>query len=94
MNIYVPLYIFTNVKSIFDKITASKRLRELQLINDIADIRRAYKRNEITNVAWVRSEQNVANNFTRRNGNSILNYLKRIGKLSFITERWVYKEDY
>lgn len=93
MKVDLPLYIFTDAKSIFDTITASKRLRELRLMTDIADIRRAYKHNEITNVAWVRSQQNIADNFTRRNGNNILIQTMRTGKLDFTIEQWIYKDD-
>lgn len=93
MRSYVSLYIITDAKSIFDTTTASKRDRELQLMNEIADARRAFKQNEISNLAWMHSEQNVAGNFTRRNGNLTLQNLMRTGKLNFIIEHWVYKED-
>ena len=35
MHIHVPLFLFTDSKSIFDTITASKQLRELRLMNEI-----------------------------------------------------------
>lgn len=92
MNIDIPLYIFTDSKSIFDTITASKRLRELRLMNDIADIRRAYRVNEITNIAWVRSAQNIADNFTRHVGNDILVNAMQTGRLKFVIEQWVFKD--
>ena len=64
MSLHLPLYIFTDSKSIFDKITASKRLREIRLMNEISEIRRAYKSDEITNIAWIRSQHNAADCFT------------------------------
>jgi len=93
MSIDIPLYIFTDAKSIFDTITASKRLRELRLMNEISDVRRAYREREITNVAWIRSEQNIADNLTRSNGNDILRRTMESGKLDFVIEQWVYKDD-
>ena len=57
MKLEIKLYVFTDCESIFDTITASKRFRELRLMNEIADIRRAYRQGEITNVAWIRSEK-------------------------------------
>ena len=87
MKLEIPLYVFTNCKSIFDTITASKRLRELRLMNEIANIRRAYGQGEITNVAWIRSEQNVADNFTRHRGNNILWKSMDNGYLDFIIEQ-------
>lgn len=93
MGIKIPLYVFTDAKSIFDTITASKRLRELRLMNDISEIRRAYRANEIDNVAWIRSEQNIADDLTRLIGNGILFNTLRSGTLNFIIEQWVCKED-
>lgn len=92
MKLDIPLYIFTDSKSIFDTVTACKRLRELRLMNDIADIRRAYRVNEITNIGWARSKQNVADNFTRHVGNDILDKAMRTGRLDFVIEQWVFKE--
>lgn len=93
MHIEMPLYIFTDYKSIFDTITASKRLRELRLMNEIADIRRAYRQSEITNVAWIRSEQNTADNLTRHNGNDISRKSIETGRLEFTIKQWVYKDN-
>lgn len=64
MIIAVPLYIFTEFKSIFDATSASTRLRKLRLMSDIADVCRAYRVNEIVNIGWVCSQQNVADKFT------------------------------
>jgi len=93
MHIDLPLYVFTDCKSIFDTITDSKRLRELRLMNEISDIRRAYRDNEITNVGWIRSEQNIAENLTRLVDNKILRTALETGRLQFTIEQWVYKDD-
>lgn len=93
MKVDVPLCTYTDAKSIFDTITASKLLRELRLMNDISDIRRAYKHNEITNVAWIHLHQNIADNLTRNKGNNILMNTLYLGKLDFTIEQWVCKED-
>lgn len=92
MKIDVPLYIFRGSKSIFDTTTASKRLCELILMNDIADVRRAYRVNEINNIGWVRSKQNVVDNFTRHTGKDILANATRSGRLEFVIEQWVFKK--
>lgn len=92
MEINVPLYIFTDSKSIFYTATDSKRLREQRLLNEIADIRPAYKDDEISNIAWIRSHQNVADNFTSLKGSSILTDILSFGKLHFTIEQCVYKE--
>ena len=81
---------FTDSKSIFDTITASKRMKELRFLNEIADIRRAYKDNEITNVAYIRSEDNIADNLTKFIGNGILRKALETGRLDFTIQEWVY----
>jgi hypothetical protein len=88
----IPLDVFTDWKSIFDTITASKRLRELRLMNEIADIRRANRENEITNSVLVRSEQSIVDSLTRRVGNPLLMHAISTGRLSFHIEQWVYKD--
>lgn len=93
MGIKIPLYVFTDSKSIFDTITASKRLRELRLMNDISEIRREYKVNEIDNVAWIRSAQNIADDLTRLVGNDILLNTLRSGTIHFYIEQWICKDD-
>lgn len=62
-------------------------------MNEIADIRRAYRENEINNVAWIRSQQNVADNLTRYNGNLILRNAMDTGRLDFKIEQWAYKNN-
>lgn len=91
MRINVSFYIFTDSKSIFDTVNRFRRLRELQLMNDIADIRRAYRANETPNIYWVRYKRNSADNFTRHGGNDILDNAMRTGHQDFVIEQWVIK---
>lgn len=93
MGIKLTLYVFTDAKSIFDTITASKGLWELRLMNNISEIRRAYKENKIDDVAWIRSEPNIADDLTRLVGNSILLNTLRSGVLKFVIKQWVCKDD-
>lgn len=83
----LPLYILTESKIIFDTVKASKKLKELHLMNDMSEIGRAYRNNEITNVAWIKISQNIAKNLTRLNGNQILPHAMRTGKLDFKIEK-------
>lgn len=61
----IPLDMLTDSKSIFNTVITSRRLREIRLMNNIAEIRRAYITTKINNVEWVRSEHNYATPFTR-----------------------------
>lgn len=82
--IKTPLYVFTHAESIFDTITASKKLCELHLTNEILEIRCTYKANKIDNVAWICSEQNIADDQTRLLENGILLNTLQSGTLHFI----------
>ncbi len=59
------LYILTDCKSLFDTITKYRRTKELQLMYEISDIRRAYESTEITNIAWIRTDNNIAESLAR-----------------------------
>lgn len=93
MCVHMPLYVFTDSKSVFDTITASKRLKKLRLMNEIAYIRRAYRDNEITNVGWVRSEHNIADSLTRFESNETLRTAMQTEILCFTIQEWVYKDN-
>lgn len=62
-------------------------------MNNISKIRRAYKGNEIDNVDWIGSEQNIADHLTRLAGNGILLTKLHSGTLHFILERRVCRID-
>lgn len=74
MNINLPLYIFTESKSIFDTITASKHLKELRLMNDMSEIRCAYRKHEITNIALVKTFYHATNTIDER---SVMDFVAR-----------------
>ncbi len=69
------LYIFTDSKSLFDTMTRYRSTKELQLMDEISDIRRAYKSTEMTNIAWIRTDHNIADSFTRHTKNYVLQLL-------------------
>lgn len=88
----ILLYIFRDSESISDTATTSKRLHELRLMNDIAEIRRAYRLNDISSIGWVRSYQKIAGKFTRYVENDILDDAMQTGNLEFDIEQWIFKE--
>lgn len=93
MNKKIPLFILTDTKSIFDTLTTSRRLRELRLMNDISEIRRAYRTQEIDNVGWLRPEHNYADPFTRRGRRDMIVDAMKSGRLNIKIEKWIYRED-
>lgn len=64
----------------------------MSLMNDMVDIRQAYRVNEIDNLAWVRSSQNITDHFTRHFGNNTPMNTIRAGHLDFFIEQWVFNE--
>lgn len=60
----IAVDVFTNSKIILDSITALKRLWKQSLVNHISEICRDCKENKIYNVAWIYSEQKVADDLT------------------------------
>lgn len=52
-------------------------------MNDVSEIRRAYKHNKITNAFWIRSQQSNADNHTPNEANNILRNTFHTGKLDF-----------
>ena len=86
--LHVQTVMFTDAKSIFDTITKSRKPRQMRLMNDIADVRRAYRPNEVENIAWIRSKHNIANNLTRRIGNPLLLGTLSTSNLPFDIEEW------
>ena len=85
------LFIFTDCKSLFDTITKYRRTKELQLMYEISDIRRAYESTEITNFAWIRTDHNIADSLTRHSKNYVLQQVLSTGYIQHPIEEWISK---
>lgn len=91
VHIKILLYIFTDSKSILDTVTAFKHLQKMRLTDEMVNARRAYRTNEISNIAWICSSQNIADNFTRAQGKGICRNAMKTSQLRFVNKQWVYK---
>ena len=89
----VPLNMYTDSKSLFDTITKRSQTSEKRLLIDLTAVREAYRRREITNVAWVRSEYNLADAMTKIVKDSILDDVLTSGKLDHPIEQWIVYEE-
>lgn len=76
---------------ILDTIPASQRLRELRLMNDMADMRQAHRANEFTDLEKTESNQKIVDNFTCTHANNILRNAVESARLHFEIEHWVYE---
>lgn len=62
---HIPLQMLTDSHSLFDVITKSSMTSECRLMIDIKDVRDGYENMHISNVGFVRSENNPADAFTK-----------------------------
>lgn len=61
-------------------------------MNEVADFWRTYRNNEIPNVAWVQSNCNITDIFTRDRNNILLETM-RTSNTKFIIEQCVCKDN-
>lgn len=88
-NQHIPLTILTDSKQLFDVVTKASQPTEKRLMIDIAAARQAYTRHDISNVALIASDDNVADAFTKVNASSALTNLLRTGYDHTPVIQWV-----
>ena len=75
----IPLQMFTDSKSLFDVIVKNSTTAERRLMIDIKDVRESYEQLKISNVGFVRSEDNPADALTKAKTCSALNRILSTG---------------
>lgn len=84
----IPLNLFTDKKALFDVISKGSRTSEKRLMLDIACTRESFKKNEINNVGFIRSSQNIADGLTKSMAqHSFLSTISS-GKLDVSLQQW------
>ena len=71
----LPLVVYTDSKSLYEYLIKLGTTREKRLIIDIICLRQVYKRQEITEVKWIKGESNPADSITK---SKPTNALKRL----------------
>lgn len=61
----IPLYMHADSKSLFDTITKRSQISEKRLLIDLATLRDAYRRHEMSNIGFMRAEHNIADPLTK-----------------------------
>jgi hypothetical protein len=61
----MPLRLFTDSGTLFDAVTTLCSMTEKRLLIDIAGLRRAYRTGELSNIAWIRTQFNIADALTK-----------------------------
>ena len=89
VNRSIPIRMYTDSKSLFDTITKRSQTKEKRFMIDLFTVRQAYKNKEISNVAWVRSEYNLADAMTKTSKNDSLDRVLETGVLDHPVEQWI-----
>ena len=85
----IPLQMITDSKSLFDVIVKNSTTAERCLIIDIKDDRESYESMKMSNVGFVRSENNPADAFTKPKFCAALESMLAIGVIDLNVEEWV-----
>lgn len=83
------MMMFTDSKCLFDVITKNTTTTEKRLMIDVQTIREAYEKMEISDVGWIRSEQNPADALTKVKDNEVLDRIIDEGILDHEVDQWV-----
>lgn len=86
------LRMFTDSKSLFDVISKNSTTTEKRLMVDVQAMREAYERMELSDVAWVKSEDNPADSLTKVKENAVLNRIVDEGKVDHDIQQWVIRK--
>ena len=81
--------LMTDSKSIFDITSEDSSTNEKRIMIDIHSARRAYRAHEVSNIGFVRSENNIADGLTKLKMQSALLNLLRTGKYQVKCEQWI-----
>lgn len=85
----VPLAMLTDSESLFKTILKSTTTTEKRLMIDMQAAREAYGKKEISDVEWIRSEENSADKLTKSVPCSALEHVMDTGKVSTQVQQWV-----
>lgn len=85
----IPMQMLTDSKCLFDVITKCSTCREKRLLIDIAVVKEAYQKQEISQVGHVFSDQNPADALTKIGNCPALNSILETGQLHLEVNQWV-----
>lgn len=62
-------------------------------MNDMGDLKRTYRFDELLNMFWIRISWTIADKFTRTHGNSIVRDAVETWVLNFVFKQSIFKDD-
>jgi hypothetical protein len=90
---HIPILLLTDSESLFKTLTNARYPTERRLLIDVAAMRQAYTRKEISNIALIDSNDNAADGLTKLKPNQALYRMLRAGRLDHRVRQWVIEED-
>ena len=88
----VPMHLMTDSKSLFDIISKGSRTSEKRIMLDIHSARQAYQAQEISNIGFVRSCDNLADGLTKGKKQKALLNLLLTGAHEVKCEQWILRK--
>ena len=85
----IAVQLYTDSKSLFDVISKGTRTSEKRLMLDIAAAQEGFSKKEISDIGFVRSEENIADGLTKRMSQRTLVQVIKNGKLNVKPEQWI-----
>ena len=88
----VQLHLLTDSKSLFDIIRKKSRTNENRLMQDVYAARQIYKEQDISNIGFVWSNQNVSDRLAKSLSQEALRNVITNGKLSVKVKQWIIRK--
>ena len=85
----IPLVLYTDSKSLYDALSTINPTTEKRLLIDLQVLRQSYERREITEIAWIPTEQNPADGMTKEKPNTALEGMIDNNKLTVTPNAWL-----
>jgi len=86
---HVPVVMCTDSKCLFDTIKMRTTVSEKRLLIDISAIRQEYRKGDLSNVAHVSSDNNLAEFFAKKKHSELLKRLMMTGILVHPINQWI-----
>ena len=83
------MHLLTDSKSLFDIISKGSRTSEKLMILDIYAVRQAYKLHEISNIGFVRTNENLSDGLTIANMQGTIYNLMCTAKNEVKADKWI-----
>lgn len=88
----IPVRLFTDNKSLFDVISKGSRTAEKRLMLDIAAAREGFWKHEISDIGFVRSNNNLADGLTKSMKQEALRFSLLSGRVDVLVDQWIIRK--